>query len=333
MRIHFPLGLLAAALTLALSGQAYAQQHDHAAHAAPAPAQQKPPVPIEETPKADDSKMDHSQMDHSTMDHSKMDHSKMDHSTMDHSKMDAGTQAPTEPREPIPALTDADRAAAFPPLKPHAMEHAPAFNSLVMINRLEGWDADHGTGQAWEGSAWFGTDLNRLWLRSEGEREGSRTESSELEVLYGRSVSPWWDVVVGVKQDFRPADSRTWAAFGVQGLAPYKFEMSATAYVGESGHVMATVEAEYELLLTNRLILQPLVEASFSSKDVPEYGEGTGLNKVEAGLRLRYEINRRFAPYVGVVHERLFGDTADYRRGEGGDTRDTRFVAGVRFWF
>lgn len=326
VRIHFPLGLLAAALTLALSGQAYAQQHDHAAHTAP--AQQKPPAPIEETPKADDSKMDHSQMDHS-----QMDHSQMDHSTMDHSKMDAGTQVPTEPREPIPALTDADRAAAFPPLKPHAMEHAPAFNSLVMINRLEGWDADHGTGQAWEGSAWFGSDLDRLWLRSEGEREGSRTESSELEVLYGRSVSPWWDVVAGVKQDFRPADSRTWAALGVQGLAPYKFEMSATAYLGESGQVMATVEAEYELLLTNRLILQPLVEASFSSKDVPEYGEGTGLNKVEAGLRLRYEINRRFAPYVGVVHERLFGDTADYRRGEGGDTRDTRFVAGVRFWF
>lgn len=340
MRPHLPLGLLAAALTLALSGQVQAQQHDHAAHAPPAPAQQEPPVPVEETPKTDDSKTDHSQMDHSKMDHSQraptqMDHSKMDHSQMDHSTMDHGTaaKAPTDPREPIPAVTDADRAAAFPSLKPHAMEHAPAFNSLVMINRLEGWDADHGTGQAWEGSAWFGTDLNRLWLRSEGEREGSRTESSELEVLYGRSVSPWWDVVVGVKQDFRPADSRTWAAFGVQGLAPYKFEMSATAYVGESGQVMATVEAEYELLLTNRLILQPLVEASFSSKDVPEYGEGTGLNKVEAGLRLRYEINRRFAPYVGVVHERLFGDTADYRRGEGGDTRDTRFVAGVRFWF
>lgn len=343
MRPHLPLGLLAAALSLALAGNARAQQHDHGAHAAP--AQQKPAAPPVEPANTDHSRMDHSQMDdkkvdHSQMDHSKMDHAKtddspMDHSQMDHSNMDHGSasQAPTEPREPIPAVSDADRAAAFPPIKPHAMEHAPAFNSLVMINRLEGWDADHGTGQAWEGSAWFGSDLNRLWLRSEGEREGSRTESSELEVLYGRSISPWWDVVAGVKQDFRPADSRTWAAFGVQGLAPYKFEMSATAYLGESGQVMATVEAEYELLLTNRLILQPLVEASFSSKDVPEYGEGTGLNKVEAGLRLRYEINRRFAPYVGVVHERLFGETADYRRGEGGDVTDTRFVAGIRFWF
>ncbi len=350
MRIHLPLGLLATALSLALAGHARAQEHDHAAHAAPASAQQKPATPPAQSAETDHSQMDHSRMDHSRMDdskvdHSQMDHSKpdassMDHSRMDHSKMDHSTmdhgpagQAPGEPREPIPVVTEADRAAAFPSLRPHAMEHASTFHSLVMINRLEAWDADHGTGQAWEGSAWFGSDLNRLWLRSEGEREGSRTESSELEVLYGRSISPWWDVVAGLKQDFRPADSRTWAAFGVQGLAPYKFEVSATAYLGESGQVMATVEAEYELLLTNRLILQPLVEASFSSKDVPEYGEGTGLNKVEAGLRLRYEITRRFAPYVGVVHERLFGDTADYRRGEGGDVTDTRFVAGVRFWF
>lgn len=351
MNLHLPLplGLLAAALSLALAGNARAQQHDHGAHASPASTQQKTATPAPEPAKADtqtdhstmdhsrmdDAKVDHSKMDHSKMDHSKSDASPMDHSKMDHSRMDHGAagRATTEPREPIPPVSDADRAAAFPSLKPHAMEHASTFHSLVMINRLEAWDADHGTGQAWEGSAWFGSDLNRLWLRSEGEREGSRTESSELEVLYGRSVSPWWDLVVGVKQDFRPADSRTWAAFGVQGLAPYKFEVSATAYLGESGQVMATVEAEYELLLTNRLILQPLVEASFSSRDVPEYGEGTGLNKVEAGLRLRYEITRRFAPYVGVVHERLFGDTADYRRGEGGDVTDTRFVAGVRLWF
>jgi len=344
MRVPHSLGLLAAALSLALAGHARAQQHDHATHATPASAQQKPAAPPVQTAETDHAQMDHPRMDHPKMEHSQMDHSQpdassMDHSRMDHSKMDHSTmdhavgQAPSEPREPIPVVTEADRAAAFPPLKPHAMEHAPTFHSLVLFNRLEGWDADHGTGQAWEGSAWFGGDINRLWLRSEGEREGSRTESSELEVLYGRSVSPWWDVVVGVKQDFRPADSRTWAAFGVQGLAPYKFEVSATAYLGESGQIMASVEAEYELLLTNRLILQPLVEASFSSRDVPEYGEGTGLNKVEAGLRLRYEITRRFAPYVGVVHERLFGDTADHRRGEGGDATDTRFVAGVRFWF
>ncbi len=152
-------------------------------------------------------------------------------------------------------------------------------------------------------------------------------------MLYGRSVSPWWDVLVGVKQDLGRGDSRTWAALGIQGLAPYKFETSATAYVGEGGQVMATAEIEYELLLTNRLILQPLLEATLAAKDDPRHGTGSGLNKVEAGLRLRYEFNRRFAPYIGISHERLFGDTADYHQVAGERARDTRWVAGVRVWF
>jgi copper resistance protein B len=267
------------------------------------------------------------------VDHSTMDHSKMDHSTMDHSTMQPAPVAPEEPREPIPLVTEADRAAAFPPIDHGAMEHAPEIHSLLLINRLEGWDGQHGSGQAWEASGWVGGNINRLWLRSEGERSGGRTEASDLEVLYGRSVSPWWDVLVGVKQDMRPADSRTWAAFGVQGLAPYKFETSATAYLGEGGQLMATAEVEYELLLTNRLILQPLVEATFAARDEPEHGIGSGLNKVEAGLRLRYEFNRRFAPYIGISHERMFGDTADYHRAAGDHLRDTRWVAGVRMWF
>lgn len=277
--------------------------------------------------------MDHSKMDHSQMDHSKMDHATMDHAGMDHAAMGHGAPHDDLPREPIPEITDADRAAAFPPIDHGAMEHAPDIHSLLLINRLEGWDGKHGHGQAWEASGWVGSSINRLWLRSEGERSGGRTDTADLEVLYGRSVSPWWDLLVGVKQDFRPADSRTWAALGVQGLAPYKFETSATAYVGEGGQLMATAEVEYELLLTNRLILQPLVEATVAAKDEPERGIGSGLNKVEAGLRLRYEFSRRFAPYVGISHERLFGDTADYHRAAGEDLRDTRWVAGVRVWF
>ena len=277
--------------------------------------------------------MDHSTMDHSSMDHSKMDHATMDHAGMDHAAMGHGTPTTDLPREPIPEVTDADRAAAFPPIDHGAMEHAPDIHSLLLINRLEGWDGKHGTGQAWEASGWVGSNLNRLWLRSEGERSGGRTEAADLELLYGRAVSPWWDVLVGVKQDFRPADSRTWAAIGVQGLAPYKFETSATAYLGEGGQVMATAEVEYELLLTNRLILQPLLEPTVAPKDEPEYGIGRGLNKVEGGLRLRYESSRRFAPYIGISHERMFGDTADYHRAAGEHLRDTRWVAGVRMWF
>ena len=212
------------------------------------------------------------------------------------------------------------------------MEHASSVNYMVLFDRLEVWDADPGTGQAWEATAWIGTDLDRLWLRSEGARERGSTESADVEVLYGRSVLPWWDVVAGVRQDIG-ARSRSWAAFGVQGLAPYMFEISVTGYVGSGGQMQLEAEAEYDVRVTNRLILQPLVEASFALKDEPDQGIGSGLGTLEAGLRLRYEVSRRFAPYVGVVHERAYGNAANYVRSAGGHARDTRVVAGVRVWF
>ncbi|WP_256643989.1 copper resistance protein B [Stenotrophomonas sp. 9(2022)] len=314
MSRHLSCSLLALGLATALP--TFAQSHDaHAGHDIAAPAK----APVE-----------HSKMDHSKMDHSKMDHGAMDHSQMDHSTMGHDMTAPSEPREPIPVPTDADRAAAFPPIDHGAMQHAPEINSLLLIDRLEHWDGRNGNGQAWEATGWIGGNIHRLWLRSDGERSGSRTESSSLEALYGRSVSPWWDVLVGVRQDFRPADSRTWAALSIQGLAPYKFESSATLYLGSGGQVLAKAEVEYEVLLTNRLILQPVVEATLAVKDEPEYGVGRGLDKVETGLRLRYEFSRRFAPYIGISHERSFGDAAD---AAGDHARDTRWVAGVRMWF
>ncbi|MGV8939947.1 MAG: copper resistance protein B [Lysobacter sp.] len=281
-----------------------------------------------EAPAAPDKASKHPATDHGAMDHGAMDHGAMDHSAMGH-----GTPAASsEPLTPIPAVTDADRAAAFPVLQRH-MEHAPEINSYVAINRLEAWEAKPGSAQAWEAQAWVGSDLNRLWLRSEGERSGGKTEAADLEVLYGRSVSTWWDVLAGIKHDFSPGGSQTWAAFGVQGFAPYKFDVKATAYVGESGQTAANVEAEYELLLTNRLILQPLIEVTAFAKNDPARGIGSGLSSAEAGVRLRFEISRKFAPYVGVVHERAFGNTADFRRADGDSTRDTRLVAGVRIWF
>lgn len=307
--ISFPAqGVLVLAMLAAFP--AAAQSHDgHSGHQAAA---------------VDHSKMDHSKIDHSTMDHSKMDHSRMDHSQ--HAPMQ-------QPREPIPEVTDADRAAAFPAIDHGAMQHPPAINSLLLVDRLEQWDGRHGNGQAWEASGWIGGDINRLWLRSEGERRDGRTVSSDLELLYGRSISPWWDVLAGVKQDFRPADPRTWAALGIQGMAPYKFETSATLYAGSGGQLMAKAEVEYDVLLTNRLILQPMLEATLAARDEPAHGIGRGLNKIEAGLRLRYEFSRRFAPYIGITHERLFGDTADYSRMDEDHARDTRWVAGVRMWF
>ncbi|BDU16390.1 copper resistance protein B [Lysobacter auxotrophicus] len=297
--------LLAAALSLALA-PAWAQDPAHH-HAPPQPQPS--------------SAHDHALMDHGTH-----------QGAVDHAAMGHGTPSQATPREPIPAITDADRAAAFPQLE-HGMHHAPERNSFVLFDRLEAIDLDDGRGEAWEAQAWFGSDIHRLWLRSEGEREHGHTESADLELLYGRSVTPWWDVVAGVKHDFKPGRSRDWAAFGVQGLAPYKFEVSATAYIGEGGATAATVEAEYEVLLTNRLILQPRVEVEAFGKDDPGRGVGSGLSTVETGLRLRYEVTRRFAPYVGVAWERAYGGTADLRRDEGEAVEDTRLVAGVRLWF
>ncbi|MGX9718928.1 copper resistance protein B [Stenotrophomonas acidaminiphila] len=244
-----------------------------------------------------------------------------------------GAAAMQAPREPIPEPTAADLAAAFPTLQPHAMQHAPGFNSLVLFDHLEAWNNAHGSGQSWAAKGWFGGDIDRLWLRSEGQRSEGRLGEWSLDALYGHAISPWWDVVGGVRHDGGDAPGLTRAAIGVQGLAPYKFEFAATAYLGGPRRAELAVEAEYSLLLTNRLILQPSLEASLAADDDPRRGVGSGLGHVEAGLRLRYEITRRFAPYVGFVHERRYGRSADIHRDAGEGTRDSRWVAGVRFWF
>lgn len=253
---------------------------------------------------------------------------------VDHAAMGHGppTTAPAEPRTPIPPVTDEDRDAAMPPPQGHPA-HDDTIQRFVLLDRLEAWDADPGIGLAWEGQGWIGTDLDRLWLRSEGERVDGQTDSADLEVLYGRSIARWWDVVAGIRHDFKPGASQSFAAIGVMGLAPYKFEIEATGYIGESGQTAARFEIEYETLLTNRLILQPLIEVDFHGQNDELRGIGSGLSTAEAGLRLRYEITRQFAPYIGVAHERAFGRTADFRRAEGEGSDDTRVVMGVRVWF
>ena len=240
--------------------------------------------------------------------------------------------APVTPVTPLPVVTDADRAAAIAPDNSHLV-HDNGIFSYWLVDRLEAWSADAGTGVAWEAQGWVGTDLDRLWVRSEGERIDGHLHGADLELLYGRSVGPWWDVVAGVRHEAIPGMPQDFAAIGVMGLAPYKFEVSATAYLGTGGQTAARLEVEYETLLTNRLILQPRIEASAHGRDDARRGIGSGLGTVEAGLRLRYEVNRQFAPYIGIVRERAFGNTADLRRDAGDDIDDTRVVAGVRFWF
>jgi copper resistance protein B len=252
----------------------------------------------------------------------------VDHAAMGHSM--PGAQG--APREPIPPLTDAGRAAAFPELGPRSM-HESLKVGLMQLERLETWQGDDGNGVLWEAQGWYGGDLDKVWLRSEGERVDGTTEAADVELLYGRSVARWWDVVAGVRHDFDPGSSQSWAALGIVGLAPQKFEIEATAYVGDSGRTALRFEAGYELLLTNRLIARPLLELNLLGKDDPARGLGAGVTVAEVGVRVRYEITRRFAPYIGVTCERAYGETADLRRSGGEDVDDTRVVAGVRAWF
>ena len=303
--------------------------------AAKAPANATQPARKTATPAATPAAVDHSTMDHSTMDHSEMegmDHSQMNHAEMegmDHSQMG---HAPTATVTPIPPLTQADREAAFPAVHTHH-EHGTSIQNYWLLDRLEVSDADTGTALGWEATAWTGGDIQRLWLRSEGESVDGRVEHGDVEVLYGRSVRAWWDVLAGVRQDVGEGPSRTWAAFGVQGLAPYKFELAATAYIGQGGRTAMRAEAEYDTLLTNRLILQWRAEANAHGKSDPLAGIGSGLSTVEFGARLRFEVTRQFAPYIGIEHDRAFGNTADFRRNAGHGEADTRVVAGVRVWF
>ena len=242
---------------------------------------------------------------------------------MDHSKTDAS------PHEPIPVLADADRAAAFPQMHTPHHAHGTGIFSYWLMDRLE-WT--HTEALAWEVSAWIGGDVRKLLLRSEGHAEHGEVASGNIEILYAQGTSAWWEVVAGVRHDIGRGPSRTWAGFGVQGVAPYKFDVSATAYLGQAGRTAARLEAEYDTLLSQRWMVQWRAEANLHGRNDAALGVGAGLSTIEAGARLRYEIDRRFAPYLGIQYARSFGRTADYRRAQGHAAGETHWVVGVRCW-
>ena len=180
----------------------------------------------------------------------------------------------------------------------HAV-HDRAINFQVLFDQLE-WQFVHGEpGSRWDSRSWIGGDRNRIWVRTEGDAVDGILDTAEAQVLFGRSITRWWDVVAGVRFDARPSPSHTWAALGVQGTAPMFFDVQATAFVGESGHLAARLEVEYDLLLTQRLVLQPLVELSLAGANDPDRGIGAGLSTGEVGFRVRYEIRRELAPVRG----------------------------------
>jgi copper resistance protein B len=232
----------------------------------------------------------------------------------------------------IPPVTDEDRQAAFPDVEGHAV-HDKALNYFVLFDQFE-WQSGEGTdGLSLDARGWVGGDRDRLWFRAEGDGANGRVEDAQTHLLFGRQISRWWDIVGGIRQDFRPGPAQTWAAFGVQGLAPYWFEIELTGYVGASGRTQARLEIEYELLLTNRLIVQPLFEADILGKSDPAREVGAGVSTTDVGFRLRYELRREVAPYVGITWSNKWGKTADFAQASGEDTGGARFVTGLRLWF
>lgn len=214
-------------------------------------------------------------------------------------------------------------------------EHGGARTYRFMVDQLEIGLRDGRDGYAWEDvQFWYGGDLNKLWIKSQGEGTfGEGVESVEVQALFSRAIAPFFDVQAGVRYDFRPRPDRAHLVLGIQGLAPYWFEIDAAAFLSENGDITARAEVEYDQRITQRLILQPRAEVDFSLQDVPELDIGAGLSTAELGLRLRYEIVPEFAPYVGVQYERAFGDTADFRRASGDDVGGWSLVLGVRTWF
>jgi copper resistance protein B len=204
----------------------------------------------------------------------------------------------------------------------------------ALLDQNEGRIGGGQNAYRWEGQAWVGTDYNKLWLKSEGFALGKGgVEDGQNELLYDRAVTTYLDLQAGVRTDWDSGTGRTWAALGVQGLAPLFFDYEATAYLSDGGHAAVRLAASYDLLITQRLILQPQIEMNFYSKADPSRMVGAGLADIDTGLRLRYEISRKFAPYVGVAYAGKFGQTAQMARQAGESAGALQFVFGIRSWF
>lgn len=214
-------------------------------------------------------------------------------------------------------------------------ENGDIRTTAVIVDRLEAGVGDGEETWLWDAQGWSGGDINRFWWKSEGEGDfDGGVEEVEVQALYSRAVTPFWDVQAGLRQDYRRhGEDATHVVLGVQGLAPHWWEVDAAAFLSTGGDLTARVEAEYDQRITQRLILQPRFEVDLSASDIPELGLGSGLTSIEAGLRLRYEIRRELAPYIGVEWSRALGETADLVEAAGGDSQDTRFVIGLRAWF
>jgi copper resistance protein B len=322
----------------------------------------KKPVPASATT-ASHSGDDMKGMDHSVMSSMPMpvkpaasaaptdDMSGMDHSDMvgmDHGALPKTAQGVMPVMGAMPGMTMGPMQGGRPPSNTRSPDYSDGVGygsmkgmdmadnaplGMLLIDRLEAFHGRDANGQNWEAEGWYGNDENKLWIRTEGERSRGQFDDSDLEVFWNRSIATYWSTQLGVRHDLDQGPGRTWAAFGVQGLTPYWFAVQATGYVGASGRTAARLRIDYEMLFTQRLILQPEAETNLYGKNDPQRRIGSGVSDVQFGLRLRYEIRREFAPYVGIDWIRRVGTTADYARAAGHHAFDQQLVAGFRIWF
>lgn len=215
------------------------------------------------------------------------------------------------------------------------MEDDPLLFKL-MVDKLEMRTADGSNPIEWDADGWFGKDLDKFWFKTEGEYRDEKIEKAEFQALYSRAIDPNWDLQIGARKDTYQEPGkpdRNWLALGFKGLAPYYFDIDTALFLGEDGRTSLRFKTEYEILLTQKLVLVPELEMDFFGKNDPATKTGSGLSETELGLRLRYEIKREFAPYIGVNWSKQWGKTADYSKEEGEDYDDVQLVVGVSFWF
>ncbi|KRA81243.1 copper resistance protein B [Altererythrobacter sp. Root672] len=262
-----------------------------------------------------------------------VDHSGHDMADMPSNSSQIGTApapAPPEDHAADAIFDPADMARA----RAAAVREMTFTGSSILFDLAEYRAREGGDGYRWEGEAWFGGDINRLLLKTEGEGTfGEPIDDLEVQALYSRAISPFWNAHVGLRHDIVPNPSLTYAVAGVEGIAPYWLHLTGQLFLSDKGDVSARMEGSYDERITQRLILQPRAEFNLSAQDVPAIGVGSGLSEFELGVRLRYEIRKEYAPYVGVEWSKKTGDTARYAQLAGEDPDTVDFVAGVRFWF
>lgn len=275
------------------------------------------------------------------MDHSGMNHSGMDHGAMSQADATQVSPGPTVETSPPP------EAGSGPPRAADAIWGAQAMRASreelkthgefplfwFQADRAEVQVRDGADGFLWDAQGYYGGPTRRVWFKSEGEGTFDHgIDDAEVQALYSQAISPFFDLQAGARQDVGDAET-SYVTLGVQGMAPYQFEADAALFLSHRGDLTARIEAELDQRITQSLILQPRAEVSLAAQDVPELGIGAGLDKVELGLRLRYEIVREFAPYIGIEQSWRLGDSADFARAAGDRASITSFVAGIRFWF